>query len=82
MTEPTVPAFQDTVTPVPRSEHETVSFAVFLEYRARRMRAPVVEGPAPTPDLPTTPAYPPAPADGAVAMVVPIPRRSVSRRPT
>ena len=72
MTEPLIQAPQDTMTPVPRPDHETVSFAVFLEYRARRMRAPVVEGTAPTPDLPTTPADPPAPEGGAVAMVVPI----------
>jgi hypothetical protein len=72
MTEPAIPPRQDIITPVPRSDHETVSFAVFLEYRARRMRAPVVEGTAPTPDLPTTPADPPAPEGGAVAMVVPI----------
>ena len=52
MTEPAVPAFQDTVTPVPRSEHETVSFAVFLEYRARRMRAPVANIPTPDPTAP------------------------------
>jgi len=72
MTEPAIPAFQDIMTPVPRSDHETVSFAVFLEYRARRMRAPVVDGTAPTPDLPTTPAYPPASEGAAVAIVVPI----------
>ena len=72
MTEPAIPAPRDIITPVPRSDHETVSFAIFLEYRARRMRAPVVAGTAPTPDLPTTPADPPAPEGGAVAMVVPI----------
>ena len=72
MTEPLIQAPQDTMTPVPRPDHETVSFAVFLEYRARRMRAPVIDGLAPTPDRPTTPAAPPAPEDGAVAMAVPI----------
>ena len=75
MTERAIPAPQDIMTPVPRSDHETVSFAVFLEYRARRrLRAPVVEGTAPTPDLPTAPADPPAPESGAVAIVVPITR--------
>jgi hypothetical protein len=74
MTEPAIPALQGSITPVPRSDHETVSFAVFLEYRARRMRAPVVESTGPTPDRPTTPADPPAPEGRAVAMVVPIRR--------
>ena len=72
MTEPAIPASHDVMTPAPRSDHEMVSFAVFLEYRARRMRAPVVDGTAPTPDLPTTPADPPVPEGRAVAMVVPI----------
>ena len=72
MTEPAIPASHDVMTPAPRSDHEMVSFAVFLEYRARRMRAPVIDGVAPTPDRPTTPAAPPAPEDGAVAMAVPI----------
>jgi len=72
MTEPAIPAFQDVVTPVPRPDHETVSYAVFLEYRARRVRAPVVDGTAPTPGFPTTPPAHPAPEDGAVAMAVPI----------
>jgi len=42
-----------------RIDHELVSFAVFLAYRARRMRAPV--GDVPAPDAPTTIADPPAP---------------------
>jgi hypothetical protein len=40
-------------TAVPRTDHELITFAVFLDYRARRMRAPVVE--QPTPDAPTRP---------------------------
>ena len=47
------------VTAAHRTDHELVPFAVFLDYRARRMRAPV--GDAPTPDAPTTHAHPPAP---------------------
>jgi hypothetical protein len=47
------------VTAAHRAEHELVSFAVFLDYRAKRMRAPV--GDVPTPDAPTTLADPPAP---------------------
>jgi|SoiMetStandDraft_2_1073263.scaffolds.fasta_scaffold4721857_1 hypothetical protein len=55
---------------VTRTVHELVSFAVFLDYRAKRMRAPVVGGPATTP----TPADP-APPDGEVVeAVVPITR--------
>jgi len=42
--------------------HEVVTFAVFLDYRARRMRAPVVPGHRPTPDSSTTPQKPPPPA--------------------
>ena len=42
--------------------HELVTFAVFLDYRARRMRAPVVPGDRPTPDSSTTPQKPPPPA--------------------
>ncbi len=72
MTEPAIPALRDIITLVPRSDHEMVSYAVFLEYRARRMRAPVVGGMAPTPDFPTTPADPPASEGRAVARVVPI----------
>jgi len=45
-----------------RIDHELVSFSVFLDYRARRMRAPV--GDVPTPDTPTTLADPPAPKGG------------------
>jgi hypothetical protein len=52
---------------VTRTGHELVSFAVFLDYRARRMRAPVAGLQVTTP----TPTDPPAP-DGGVAMVVPI----------
>ena len=53
MTEPAIPASHDVMTPAPRSDHEMVSFAVFLEYRARRMRAPVAGTPAP--DAPAGP---------------------------
>ncbi len=72
MTEPAIPALRDIITPLPQSDHEPVSYAVFLEYRARRMRASAVERPLTTPDAPTTPEDPPAPESGAVAMVVPI----------
>jgi len=62
-------------TPVLPAEHEVIPFAVFLVYRARRMRAPVVEGAGPTPDLPTPPDDPTAPDGGALAMVIPISSR-------
>lgn len=54
MTEPAIPAgtIRD-ATAVHRTDHELISFAVFLDYRAKRMRAPVAE--VPTPDEPTTP---------------------------
>ena len=48
-----------------RTDHELVSFAVFLDYRARRMRSPV--GDVPTPDAPTTLAGPPAPKDSTAS---------------
>ena len=60
MTEPAIPpGVRRDVTAAPRPDHELISFAVFLDYRARRMRAPV--GDVPTPDAPTTLADPPAP---------------------
>ena len=48
MTEPPIPAgaLRD-VTAAPRPDHELISFAVFLDYRARRMRAPVANRPTP-----------------------------------
>jgi hypothetical protein len=54
MTEAQIPpiALRD-ATATPRPEHELISFAVFLDYRAKRMRAPVADGPKP--DAPTTP---------------------------
>jgi len=52
-----------------RPEHELVPFAVFLDYRARRMRSPVVGGPVPMP----APADPPPPKGKPAARVVPIP---------
>jgi len=54
MTEPAVPPVsrRDT-TAGPRTDHELISFALFLEYRARRMRAPVAGTPAP--DAPAGP---------------------------
>jgi len=60
MTEPAIPpgALPGT-TAVARSDHELISFAVFLDYRAKRMRAPV--GTLPTEDTPTTLTDPPAP---------------------
>jgi hypothetical protein len=64
MSEPAVPpGVLPDVTANPRTDHELISFAVFLDYRARRMRAPV--GTVPTPDTPTTIADPPAPKSGA-----------------
>ena len=53
MTEPAVPPVsrRDT-TAAPRTDHELISFALFLEYRARRMRAPVDK--VPTPHAPPT----------------------------
>jgi len=54
MSEPAVPpGVLPDVTANPRTDHELIPFAVFLAYRARRMRAPVAE--VPTPDAPTTP---------------------------
>jgi hypothetical protein len=53
------------VTAGPRTDHELVSFAVFLDYRAKRMRAPLAEVPAP--DAPTTLADPPAPKGNAAS---------------
>ena len=66
MTEPAIPpgALPGT-TAVARSDHELISFAVFLDYRARRMRAPL--GDAPTPDAPTTIADPPGPKGSAAS---------------
>jgi hypothetical protein len=49
-----------------RTDHELVPFAVFLDYRARRMRAPVAGGPV------TTPAEPVPPDDSLVAAVLPV----------
>ena len=46
-----------------RTDHELVSFSVFLDYRAKRMRAPVAA--EPTPDAPPTLADPPAPKGSA-----------------
>jgi hypothetical protein len=37
-----------------RTEHELISFAVFLGYRARRMRTPVAVAEVPGADAPTT----------------------------
>jgi len=64
MTEPAIPpgALPD-ATAVARGDHELISFAVFLDYRARRMRAPV--GTVPAPDTPTTLADAPAPKGNA-----------------
>ena len=54
--------------PATRAEHELVPFAVFLDYRARRMRAPMAPIQVTTP----TPTDPPAPDRGGVADVVPL----------
>ena len=56
--------------PATRADHELVSFAVFLDYRARRMRAPV-SGLQVTTQAPV-PTDPPAPGSGRVAVVVPM----------
>jgi hypothetical protein len=50
--------------------HETVSFAAFLEYRARRMQAPIV-GLLLPPDLDNTPLDLPEMTPFAVAAVMP-----------
>jgi len=52
-----------------RLDHETVSFAEFLDYRARRMRAPVVDAPAP-PGVITPPPDPPEPRRDAVDTIM------------
>ena len=52
--------------------HETVSFATFLEYRARRLHAPMVE---PPPDREHVPTTLPEPGPTIVAMAVPRPKR-------
>jgi len=60
MSEPAIPpGATGEVTAAHHTDHELISFAVFLDYRARRMRAPV--GTPPTPGIPATPADPPAP---------------------
>jgi hypothetical protein len=47
MTDPAIPPVVLPDAPAaPRIGHELISFAVFLEYRARRMRAPVGSLPA------------------------------------
>ena len=51
------------------STHETVSFATFLEYRARHQQAAMV-GPVP-PDVVTTPPSEPEPGPIAVAAAMP-----------
>lgn len=48
------------------SAHETVSFALFLEYRRQRLHAPVVETPEDLPDAPAPPPHPPASVRKAV----------------
>jgi hypothetical protein len=54
MTEPAIPpGARGDATAAARADHELISFAVFLDYRARRMRAPV--GDVPPPDAPTAP---------------------------
>ena len=60
MTEPAIPS--GTIRDAKaghRTDHELITFAVFLDYRAKRMRAPV--GTLPTEDTPTTLTDPPAP---------------------
>ena len=37
-----------------RADHELISFGVFLDYRARRMRTPVTVAEVPDADAPTT----------------------------
>ena len=50
------PRAPDDTTAGPKTDHELISFAVFLDYRARRMRAPVAE--PPSPEAPTTDTVP------------------------
>ena len=66
MTEPAIPpGATGDGTASHHTDHELVSFAVFLAYRARRMRAPL--GDVPTPGAPTTLADPPGPKGSAVS---------------
>jgi hypothetical protein len=48
-----------------RTDHEVISFAVFLEYRAKRMHAPVTDALAP--NAPTAPL--PNAASGARVVI-------------
>jgi len=51
-----------------RTNHEIVSFEVFLDYRAKRMRAPVTD--AVDPNAPTAPTAPlPDSASGARVVI-------------
>ena len=52
-------------------EHEVVSFASFLDYRARRLRAPVAAAADDPPDGVTTPTVPEPQRRVAVACVDP-----------
>jgi len=54
--------------------HETVSYAAFLEYRARRMAAPTV-GDVPPPDFSGTPPEDEEPGPIAVSAVLTSPQR-------
>ena len=66
MSEPAIPpGATGEVTAAHHTDHELISFAVYLDYRARRMRAPL--GDAPTPDAPTTIADPPGPKGSAAS---------------
>jgi len=56
------------------SMHETVSYAAFLEYRARRMAAPTV-GDVPPPDFSGTPPEDEEPGPIAVSAVLTSPQR-------
>lgn len=54
MTEFKVPSVACVETPATsETNHEVISFAVFLLYRAKRMQAPVIDAPAP--NAPTSP---------------------------
>ena len=55
--------------------HEVVSFASFLDYRARRLRAPVGVAAEATPDATTAPTVPDPPRRVAVPCVEPPDKR-------
>lgn len=55
-------------------DHETVSFTEFLDYRARRLKVPVIEGAPAPPDAVTTPPDSSEPGRQAVARAAAVAR--------